>query len=434
MNESTKSKIHGHLITFCLISYTNSLAFGLFQNFLFDIVNQNTYITFRWNCALQIMSLFNFCGSFFWTYLADCTKKHHLIQVFNANMYGLLVAAIFGSRRIESQTIQIIAVLFITMMREFTLGSFGGVSQGLFLNYLIRNNMSSSLISFTNISQNLGVFSAMFFSYIISITKFQNHILFCKMIMYIIAISISSFLLIFFVPRFQITNMTNEQYAPLIDTRNRKNIIFAFKKPSLILFYIVLTIAGIYKCIISNFVPTFLRIHDKSESITNICFTTRSLIDLLIYLPLSRIREHRSTIFIISIFTSAISLFVDIFFDLQIFVLTIGEILKGFSRSTIIFSSIIIFKSYATPETLTQTQGLRNSAYNGFSCIIFGFLALILIPKDLIDPKNIEQPEQEIMKEKMIMVLDNAYKYMSLLLLLSLMPAFFAKIFRKKKL
>lgn len=430
-NNNSNRKIFNHLITFCLISYFNSFAFSLFQNFIFDFVSQHKNITFRFNCGLQILSICNFVGSFFWTFIADKTFKHHYIQIFNSILYGLTVAGLITTKKIESAKIQAIIVIFLTLVREFTLGSFGGVSQGLQLNYLIRSGQSLSYISLISISQNLGTFSAMLSSYAIEAYGIEKKEEFIKGVLYFLNIIFSTFLLLFIAPRFVQVEVPHSKSDPN-ENKKDKNIISLFKIPSLTLLYISLTIAGIYKCIISNIIPTILKVHGMPNSLKSSCFAIRSLTELIIYLPLSKIKSHRSFFFITSFITSALSILIDLKFEFKSPYIYLSEFLKGYSRSVINFSSVLLFKTYATSVTLTQTQGLRNSAYNGLSCIIFGLLAIIFVPSDIYVPEDIKNEPQ--MKERLKKVLDNGYKYMMFLLIIINVPILIAKSFRKRNL
>lgn len=141
------------------------------QTYLFNIVHQFKFMNLRFNSSLQLFSILNFVGSFFWCYIGDKTSKHSFIQAFNLFMYILSVIVLFLAGTIRKKILQIIPVIFITMWREFTLGGVLPVFYALTLNYIKRNEILENKLSLINIYSVLGSAFVMLIMFILSYLK-----------------------------------------------------------------------------------------------------------------------------------------------------------------------------------------------------------------------------------------------------------------------
>ncbi|KRH94398.1 hypothetical protein M153_2750009285 [Pseudoloma neurophilia] len=461
-----------HLITFCFISFLNTFCFSLFQNYIFNMMGECTQISFRAICMLQIFSLFNFFGSFFWSKLADTTKKHNWIMVFNSYFYGILVIAILMIKSITNKTYQLIFLVIIAIFREFTLGSFGPSQDALIMNYLAQNKRKLSLMSHITFVRSIGIILSMLYQILIDFKVPKNNHYTVNLITFFSMVSLTSFFLIFTVPPFKTVenenfsrigeyqedlnqnNQSNEkdevnqefyrqydlnhnneqdiQYSS--KKRDQKNILQILMTKSLFLLYISALIAGIFKCIVVNFLPTFLRVRGEEGYTVKVCYTIRSIIEAIAIFLLSSVTHNLSILFMSSIVSAFLSLLLCFISNYHIYSLYFSEILIGYNRSMFSFSTILLFRTYSTSETQSQLQGLRNSAYNGMACVVFGVLAFFFVPSDIVDPSQAKPDQKSLMNAKINDLFLKVYKYLMVLVALSIIPAFVAFLLRKKHL
>lgn len=420
------------LITFNIIMFLLSGSISLFQNFIFNIVNKSEHVTFRFNCCLQIFSIFNFLGSFFWTYIADKKKNHNQIFVLNSFIYGFCVFCLLFFKDIKNEFSQILIITLLTICREFTLGSFLPIIYALILNFCTRKHVDTSYIGISTIFYNFGTAFAMFIAYLIAKCNFEKNALWITLGIYFIFVIIISILMLMIAPKYEIIVEDLEKYQNQIENLD-KNIQKLIKKPSLISLYFVITVSGIFKCIIINFLATFFEMNNISDEKIKMLFTIRSVMESISFLVLSVINLPYFLILNGSLIISALSICLNILYINSIRILVISEIMKGLGRSFLVFSSILIFsKHYSTPKTTTQVQGLRNSAYNGLSCILIGILSLLFIPSDLVDYRNLKAGKQNQMKNKIINLFSRMYKSLFYLLLFTVLAGLLSQYFVKK--
>ena len=85
---------------------------------------------------------------------------------------------------------------------------------------------------------------------------------------------------------------------------------------------------------------------------------------------------------------------------------------------------------YETFKTSTRIQGIRNSAYNGMSCVLLGLLSL-RIPGDIVDYRKMTSG-RENMKNRLENLYRNIYKTMMYFVIVNIFIAFLAKYLKKK--
>lgn len=411
------------------------------------MVSKNIKIAFRTNCALQIFSIFNSFSSLFWSKLADNTKKHNQIIVFNSFFYGFLVLSIISIRDIKSQQIQQFFLILITIFREFTLGSFGAPQDSLVMNYLAYKGKKLSSIGYLNLSKNISYISAMFYTIFLDYIISEKNLISIKLCTFFLLVCISSFLLIFVAPSFSPiknedftadqsnANLESIEERSDIDIKDKETIFTVLRKKSLILLYISTVVAGLYKCVNINLLTTFIRIRGEKPRYSSICFAMRSIVESAIVLFLSHYDKSLSILFISSMISTILSLSINMIFNYEIEALLFSEIFTGYHRATVVFSTILLFRTYSTSNTQSQVQGLRNSAYNGISCVVFGIIAFFTIDPKIIDPNQAktEAEGKEMSRRLNIFFLKN-YRNLAILLALSLIPSIIVHFLRKRNL
>lgn len=421
-----------HLYTFCVVSALNCYSSCLFQSFIFDIVSKTVKLSFRSNCSLQIFSLFFFFGSFIWAKLADKTHKHNLIIVLSKTLYGLLVFSILMIQKINGERLRQISIIFVTILRESTLGTCC-ILDSLLINYLIRTERGVAHVSYLSFSKNIGMILAMLTSTLISSYCLESHRIYVKCIFYVVFTAISSVILLFVIPKYRKIESEISPKTRSTENLNQSNsLIDLFKTKSFAFLYLCIIIAGIYKCIATNFLMTFLRVRKLPEKTPNICFTIRSITESVTLIPLSKINRHRSSLLIVGLASATLAMAISIIFRFSTISLFISEIFNGLSRSVTTFASVLLFKSYSNPETLTQVQGIRNGGYNGISCVLFGIIAFCLIPSNIYDPKVVPDDQKLEMEQSLGNIFINSYKISLGLLIFSLIPGLAVYLLRKK--
>lgn len=187
---------------------------------------------------------------------------------------------------------------------------------------------------------------------------------------------------------------------------------------------------GIYKCIVSNFVTMFLHIHRIDSKFRNILWCIRYTSEALTYIAIPFITfVSNNTLMAFSLNLAATSQSFYVFL-LNTYTLFLSEILKGISFGLFVQTSVLIFKTYAIANTQTQVQGVRNSAFNGLSCILFGVISFLLISKDLKDPRLLEVDNKTLMMDRVNLMFKNAFIGIFVLLLLSLLPLITARFLK----
>lgn len=372
-----------------------STSINLFQNFIFNEISKNEGVTIRYNVGLQSFSLLNFFGSVFWTLLADKKRNHQSIFFFNCVVYGILALFLFLISGLKSVQLKLSAILIITVLREFTLGGFTSIMYALVLNYCARHNYDNSLIGVVNICYNFGIAFAMFINYLIALFTVDYKIT-CIFILFSLFISIMGKLLYSYTPKY--TFIENDD----IEDTDTENVFGLFKKPSMVLLYMVVLVSGIFKCVSSNFVVTYYEIIVDTESFVKILLLCRYLSEAFVLLLLSYVKIPIFLSFNLSLLFSAVGLLLGLKFTMFHKIFILSEIMAGIGRSSLVFSSILIFKQYDTPKTVTQTQGLRNGAYNGLSCVLIGIIGYIFIPKDLVDYRTLSTSDSIPMKQRQV--------------------------------
>nr|QDQ29472.1 MFS [Trachipleistophora hominis] len=411
-------------IFYIIIFLTYSCVFS-FQNFLFNIVNQCKYVDFRYNCSLQVFSVLNFIGSFFWCYIADRRENHNNVLAFNISMYIVLIIFVLIASRITNSVYQIVSITIITIFREFTLGGILPVFFALVLNYMKRKRIQESKLVMINIFSILGNACVMFIMPVISCTGIIKNDRLLSLTVCIVAGTLAIILLLLKTPKFKKDvkeNLTREG-----------RIMHVILKPSVLLYYASVVAIGVYKCIISNFVTTFLQINGLQMNTIRMLWGTRCIAELFTYIIIPYFAfVPNNILFVISILVSALSIAFYIFPELNTTMLVISEVLKGAGTASFVYTSILIFKSYATNDIQTQVQGIRNSAYNGFSCILFGILAAVLIDRDLKDPRTVNEDESDEMRNRMLNVFESSYFIIFFSLLIAIVPAILARFLKKR--
>ncbi|ELA47094.1 hypothetical protein VCUG_01455 [Vavraia culicis subsp. floridensis] len=409
---------------YAIIFLTYSCVFS-FQNFLFNIVNQCKYIDFRYNCSLQVFSILNFVGSFFWCYIADKRENHNNVLAFNISMYIVLIIFVLVAGRITNSLYQIVTITAITILREFTLGGILPVFFALVLNYMKRKKIHESKLVVINIFSILGNACVMFIMPVISCTGIIKNDSLMSLIVCVVPGVLAIALLLFKAPKFMKDEHTGASHE--------KKIVQIISTPSVLLYYVSVITIGIYKCIISNFVTTFLQINGLQMNKIRMLWGIRCISELLTYIAIPYLYfVSNSVLFPISIFASALSISFYIFYELNIVTLVTSEVLKGVGTASFVYTSILIFKSYATNDVQTQVQGIRNSAYNGFSCILFGTLAALLIDRELKDPRTVKNEKSDEMRKKMLGVFANSYFLIFVCLMVTMIPAITARFLKKR--
>lgn len=441
---------NNHLITFCIIAALNSFSISLFQNFLFDMASKNLQISFRTNCTLQFLSLFNGFGSLFWSKFADTTKKHNQIIMFNRFLYGFLVLSMILIRDVSSKRFQQMCLILITILREFTLGSIGPPQDSLVMNYLACNGKTLSSIGYLNISKNISYILSMLYTIVLEYIHPNKDITKIKMVTFFMLVCISSFLLMFVAPRFSpivdenfragqssqsLANPVRTEENTGTEIENENEILKILRERSFMLLYLSTVVAGLYKCVNINLLPTFLRIRGEAPRYSPICFAMRAIVVSLTTFLLSNFDGCLSLLFISSIISGICSLVIGMVANYSITAVLFSEFFIGYHRATIVFSTILLFRTYSTPNTQSLVQGIRNSAYNGISCVLFALIAMFTVPSDIIDPNQIkDHVKKEEMTDKLNKLFLENYKNLTILLSLSLIPALTVHFMRKKNL
>lgn len=384
-----------HYISISTIMFLISTSINLFQNFIFNEISKKDGVTMRYNVGLQTFSVLNFFGSFFWTFLADKKRNHQIILLFNCVIYGVLALFLFLINGLRSVQLKLTAILIITVFREFTLGGFTSIVYALVMNYCTGFDYDSSLLGIVNICFNFGIAFAMFLNYLIALIaiKYKTQ---CIFLFFSFFVCIIGKLLYSFTPKYTIMENDN------IEDTNEENVVKLFKKPSMILLYLVVVVSGIFKCVSSNFAITYYEIVIDNEFFVKILMLCRYLAEGTILLILSYSEIPIFFSFTFSLLISGISLFLDLRFVQFHRIFILSEILRGIGRSSFLFSSILIFKEYDTPKTVTQIQGIRNGAYNGLSCVLIGLIGYLFIPKDLVDYRSLSSSDSLVMKKRQI--------------------------------
>lgn len=414
------------LSIFCYFIFFTFLCIFSFQNFLFNIVSQCKHINFRYNCSLQIFGLLNFFGSFFWCYVADKRLNHNNILALNIVMYVLLVLVLLFAKNISAKILQITLITTTTICREFTLGGILPVFFALTLNYMKKEEIPNSRLMFVNISSILGHIAAMFLPFAISYLGISSNDMLVSLVICVSSGILSIITILYKAPRFVEHNET--QY-----NSNKNEILYLFSFSSLVLYYVSTIVMGIYKCIISNFVITFLQLNNFEISTIKLLMAIRHAVEVLAYLFLLYLPSvPDANILIVSVVLSALSITCYLYFELTYSVLVICEILKGTATTLFVFTSVVIFNSYATRHCYTQAQGMRNSAYNGISCVLFGVISLLFIQNDVKDPRTIVHGDNHVMKHKMLTTFRNSYYAIFIMLLVTVIPASTAKFLKSK--
>ncbi|KRH94399.1 Major Facilitator Superfamily (MFS), partial [Pseudoloma neurophilia] len=208
---------------------------------------------------------------------------------------------------------------------------------------------------------------------------------------------------------------SDNQIYTLRDRNNSRssenNVLNIFKRPSMIFLYLIVVVSGIFKCVMGNFALTFYEITGNTESFSKILLILRYSTEVIVLIFLSYVPVAHFTSMSLSLVLCGVSLFFDLKFTSfnnivvtsNSYILVLSEILAGIGRAGFMFSSILIFKEYDTPKTVTQVQGIRNGAYNGIACVLIGLCAYVFIPKDLVDYRSLPKEEASDMKQKQIL-------------------------------
>lgn len=425
LHSETTFEKRKHFIAISMSMFLLSTSINLFQTFIFNEVSKIDGITLRYNIGLQIFSFLNFCGSFFWTYLADKTHRHLTISFVSCIFYGILAFLLFFASSIESITLKMIYLVIITICREFTLGGFLPIMFAVILNYCNRNGYDHSLLGLANIWFNFGTAHAMLINFIISRHEYLQEGRKGLFLSFAFCLGTMGFLFYKFVPKFQTeeTNQTEED--------DSGNIVDTLKLPSMWLLYCVVLVSGIFKCVNGNFTVTFYEMRIADTSFVKILLLCRYLTEGITLLVLSYTSISYFIPFTSSLLLAGCGLLVDLRSE-SLLGFILSDILKGMSRSSFAFSSVLIFKMYSTPKTATQVQGMKNSGYNGLSCVILGILGLLLIPGDVKDYRTLKGQESVIMKERLKSIFTIMFKTNMFALFLTVFIALVSRYFLLK--
>ncbi|KAM0675874.1 hypothetical protein GVAV_000650 [Gurleya vavrai] len=370
------------------------------HNYMLVIISHNTNLTPKQYSILDILQIIKFFGAFFWTNLADRTKKHSLIISVGLVGYAVFFSAFrFAPKCLEAKGLNFFT-FFYKGVSTFFLSSVFATMDAFVLEYLEQKGKERKLYGRIKMFSCIGHgFAHIALRQLEKLVGDNLEKGMCSIILTLAIAFLAAFFISFFFMRVNVIFEKKIKNKDSFSKKLKKN--FGYIKEligiNLILLICFITLQGIHRQSVTTYLELYYIESNLQKSEISVIFAIRCLPELGMYFLTPLIDKAIGMHWML--FASACF---GIFRPISYSFIHLGdysnkkktiwvyglEVSKGIFSALFGYAASKLVKEISTPNTKSLAQGIYNGCYSGFAPCISGILGYYLLGTDIFLVQN----------------------------------------------
>lgn len=396
--------MESRLLSLFAISFFLYAAIYSVYSFMFQIVEETGVVDKKRFCLLNLFYIFSFVGMMIFSNIGDRKGIHKYIIAVSILLYSFVFIVLYNLKYVADLYLRNIFVVLNIIAIYILFGGTFPLVDSLTYNYLEHTGSDNRLSGRIRMG---GSFGNMFIQIFCSVIQYfsekdytpetqKQRKIFINIGCNVVFSVCTALTCLLFAPKYVLGKKNIQKEKKSWNLKKFFTDLFTIFTPIVFLYTMAVIGIGIERAAITGFLGKFLENKGFERSFIHILFFCRTVPEVIIY-GFSRKVEKLLGMNVMFFCAIAISGSRTLYYAYSSFneisttvktVTIIAEIFKGVHSSFFNYSSLRIFRSFATDDTLSSAQGLFNSVYNALSYVVFALFGYFLLNYETITSKE----------------------------------------------